>query len=881
MNWTNTLMTFRLKLKLPESVLVWLHRGIPILFLVLVISIAGYELHQLDFHTIRLTLNALNPSSLVAVQLVAFVGMLVMGMYDWQAARTLRLPVGISTLLRNAWIANSFNNVVGLSGMAASGIRLLLLTAQQVSTSTAAALAGLIMLSVPVGLSVLSWPALMLTLPGTEQLPVARWVLLLVLGIFALYLPVYAVVLHRGSLKRITGSLPPLSLSTLAALIAISTLDWLFAAATAWLAVDISGASIPWMVFLTAFVLACTLGIVSLIPGGLGVFDAALFMLLAPATDKQASLISGILVYRLCYFLIPWFIGLYLGAGRLMATRTIQYFALEEFSRENRWLALLRPPLNLLASLGVRVLAYLTFFAGGILLVSAAFPALVDRFSVLHDFVPLGIIELSHLLSVATGVLLIALSRGIAGQVRIAYRLTLLLLLAGVAFSLLKGIDYEEAVLLAGIALLLRLERQRFYRTDFPLFNTRKLRWLVGLVFAVIGFAWLGDWVHGTIPLGWERLSHFAAHAEAPRFARSLLVAAIMVLIFLSWTLFRRPPVAVSCADAEELAEAQAGLERHGGTSFSQLVFLGDKRLFWSTQRDAFIQYGLIRDRMVALGDPCGNAAASESLVLAFREYADRHSLTACFYEVEETALHRYHDAGFALFKLGEAALVDVNAFTLSGKPSASLRHSFNRAKREGVQFQWLENPLSPANWQALRAVSDDWLRKGKAVEKAYSLGAFSEVYLARSDIAVVTVNERIVAFASLMPDYTRHRELSIDLMRHNEDAPTGTMDYLFVNLIEYAKEQNYTFFNLGMAPLSGVGDSPYARRVEKIARLAYEYGNRYYHYKGLRSFKEKFHPQWRSSYLAYPILTPLPALLVDIAALIAGSYRHIFFRTE
>ena len=357
------------------------------------------------------------------------------------------------------------------------------------------------------------------------------------------------------------------------------------------------------------------------------------------------------------------------------------------------------------------------------------------------------------------------------------------------------------------------------------------------------------------------------------------LVAAVFVLIFLSWAVFRRSPVTIPCAGPDELAEAASVLNRYGGTGHSHLSFLGDKRLFWSTNRDAFIQYSLIRDRMVALGDPCGNENVSDILVVAFREYADRHNVTPCFYEVDESALHRYHDAGFSLFKLGESALVDVNAFTLNGKRGESVRHAVNRAKRAGVQFSWLQHPLPAATWQALRAISDHWLQQRNAAEKGFSLGAFNEAYLARSEIAVVTVNERIVAFANLMPDYARHRELSIDLMRHYEDAPPGTMDFLFVNLIEYARAQNYTWLNLGMAPLSGVGESPYARKTEKVARLAYEYGNRFYNYKGLRKFKEKFHPVWRSSYLAYPVLSPLPALLIDIAALIAGSYRFMALR--
>jgi phosphatidylglycerol lysyltransferase len=78
------------------------------------------------------------------------------------------------------------------------------------------------------------------------------------------------------------------------------------------------------------------------------------------------------------------------------------------------------------------------------------------------------------------------------------------------------------------------------------------------------------------------------------------------------------------------------------------------------------------------------------------------------------------------------------------------------------------------------------------------------------------------------------------------------------------------------MAPLSGVGNVRYARPDERLAGLAYDYGSRLYNYKGLRGFKEKFYPVWQSRYIAYPLYRPLPTLLVDLAALVAGGYRRI-----
>ena len=859
----------------------WVRRTLPAAFLVLVTVLAVRELRGLDLHAVRTLLHDISLSQLLIIQLIAIAGILAMSLYDWRAARTFQLKLPARTLVRNAWIANAFNNLIGLSGLAGSGIRMLLLGNTGIAPPRAAAFSALIMAAMPVGLAVLSWPLLLAGGVGMDRLPVPAWSAWLALGVFAAYLPVFVLTLHRGMFARLLHDLAPQSAATLAGLIAISTLDWLIAAATAWIALEYSGAVIPWPQFLAGFVLASALGILSLIPGGLGVFDTALVVLLAPYTQGPEHLVSGVLVYRLCYYLMPWLVAVYLGADRLMLPQHWQQLPLVRQWRAGRLTGLLRLPLNMLASLGIRALAYLTFGGGVILLASAAFPTLTDRLAILQDYLPLAAIEISHTLSIAAGALLIALSRGIAAQVRSAYHLTQALLVSGALLTFLKGIDYEEAIILLSVALLLWRQRKRFYRESYPLLSPRSLLWLAGLVVAIIGFAWLGNLVHGGIPLGWDHLSRFAHNLDAPRFARGLLAAAATTIAFIGWSFFKRPWTTTECTSGEALAEAETVLNRHGGSEFAHLLFLGDKSLLWTPDRRAFIQYGRIRDRLISLGDPCGDPDAFDAAILAFRDYADLHDLTPCFYEVSETHMHHYHDAGFALFKLGETAMISLADFTMAGKRGESLRHSINRARRDGTEFELLEQPLDASLWSQLQAISDSWLAERHAAEKGFSLGNYNEAYLRRSAIAVIRVQQQIVAFANLMPDYGSHSVLSIDLMRHLPDAPPGTMDLLFVELIQYAKAQGYRYFNLGMAPLGGVGETRYARTGEKLARLAYEYGTRLYNYKGLRSFKEKYHPDWRSTYLAYPLLTPLPMLLLDNMALIAGGYRRIFFKPD
>jgi len=576
---------------------------------------------------------------------------------------------------------------------------------------------------------------------------------------------------------------------------------------------------------------------------------------------------------------VPWLIGAWLGAGLLVSSEAAQRSRLLRLMSAAALPPFVRMPVMLLATVGIRALSWLTLGAGVVLLLSAAFPALVDRLAVLRQHLPLAAIEASHLLSVGTGVLLIALSRGIGDQVLGAYRAAMALLLAGALFSLLKGIDFEEAAALLAVAALLRTQRARFYRRGHPFLSARSLLWAVGLVLALTGYALLGTWVYGDMGRYTDMLLRFAPAAEAPRFLRSLLFAILVALGYLAGSLFRSRRPALAEPGADELAEVRALLDRYGGGAFGHLLLIGDKHLFWTEDRRAVIAFGRIRDRLVALGDPVGDPAATDTAVPAFRDFADRYGMLAVFYEVAEPEVHRYHDAGFALFKLGEVAQVDAGTFTLEGKRGHGVRQGVNRARREGAAVEIVAPPFAPELLGELKAVSDAWLAGRGGAEKGFSLGRFDPDYLHLASVAVVRAGGRAVAFASLMPGYGGREALSVDLMRQVPDAPAGVMDLLFAELIARAGADGYRWFNLGVAPLAGVGGTRHARPPERLARLAFEHGTRLYNYKGLRSFKEKFHPEWRGTYLAYPPFTPLPTLLLDIAALVAGGYRRILPR--
>jgi phosphatidylglycerol lysyltransferase len=102
-------------------------------------------------------------------------------------------------------------------------------------------------------------------------------------------------------------------------------------------------------------------------------------------------------------------------------------------------------------------------------------------------------------------------------------------------------------------------------------------------------------------------------------------------------------------------------------------------------------------------------------------------------------------------------------------------------------------------------------------------------------------------------------------------------MDVVLTHVMLWGRAEGYRWFNLGMAPLSGLEISAVSPLWTKLGSFVYRHGTAFYNFEGLRQYKSKFDPVWEPRYLAYPGGLSLPRILADATALIAGGYRGIF----
>jgi len=696
-------------------------------------------------------------------------------------------------------------------------------------------------------------------LPVQFHLPFASTAPLgvLLLALLGAYLATTLTLRRPLSVRQVEFQLP--SFGTACTQTLLSVLDWVLAAAVLY-ALMPDAAGLTFTRFLGIFLLGQFAGVASHVPGGLGVFEGILLTLLpsVPASAFFAALIA----YRVIYYVLPLvFAAILLGGHEALERR-------ESIAKVGRlfgsWVPEVAP----------MILALLTFIAGAVLMFSGATPELHQRVRLLRQVVPLPVMEVSHFLSGLMGVLLLVLARGLQKRVDAAYGGTVLLLAGGIVVSLLKGLDFEEAAFLAVLLLVLLPCRKYFYRRSSLLVPSLDPQWIAAMALVILCAGWLALFSYHHVAYRHELWWSFTFRGDASRALRATLGSVILLFLVAVARLMSPAPAKPTPPTAEDLLLAGRIAADSPQTS-AYLVLLGDKALLFSGSRRSFLMYAVQGRSWVALGGPVGPEEEHAELLWDFCEEVDYYGGWPVFYEVGGRSLTHYLDLGLTLLKVGEEARVPLEGLTLEGAAWKSVRNLLRRMERTGCSCSIVPADQLAPLLPELQEVSDAWLAGKSTREKGFSMGYFDPGYLANFPLAVVRSGGRIVAFATFWPGGGQE-ELSVDLMRSTADAPPGIMDFLFVQLFLWGRDHQYRWFNLGMAPFSGLESRSLAPLWSKIGAFLFRTGEHYYNFQGLRQYKEKFHPAWEPRYLACPGGVSLAPILANIAALVGRGLKGV-----
>jgi len=823
--------------------------------LVLFLSIASLVIVEIirlfktiSFDKIGAIFGELSPIKVISLALLGFMAVAPMVFYDKILNKELNQKQKLSYLLETSWTINSLNNMIGFAGLVDIGLRYSFYGDEERPEKSMQGISRVI----PYFMSGFSLFALIsLVLTGLFPLSIGikqYWPVLLGAS---LYLPIVLFVSNRKN----WAYFGQLGGKTILSLVLASALDWTCVLSFFLLVGYILGYNLPSYDVIPLFMIAITIGIMSMIPGSLGSFDLIMVSGLVGLGIDKAQALSWLLVFRLFYYILPFCLGVILFLKNMGGRLNEKYLGI---------------PQKVIEVLSAIVLVWGLRLFGFFLIVSAIVPQELGHLPLLRELTPSTGQFVFQLPSIVLGVLFFLLARLVKRRLKFTLTLATVLGLVSLVYLNTGSFSLPSSLFLMVLLFLVWWNKDTFVRRHYIYAWEdcyKDISYIGGSFFLTLVL--LGHLnPHHVFKL--KHLSHLVTH-----WIHFLGLSLILVILYVL-VLRESNQMKENFGEAFDKQRYQDFITTIPNINLdAALAFLGDKYLYWyqeDGQDKVVFQFAIENNKCVVMSDPLAHLGYLEKGLSQFLAEAENANISVIFYEVNQETTLLLHEYGYDFMKFGETAQVSLDEFTTEGKHGKKYRTVVNKLENKGYQFQVLQPPFDKKMLNTLKEISDSWL-DGRQ-EKGFSLGYFDEKYIQLAPIALVSDEEdNIQAFVTFLAS-NGPNEASIDLMRYDlKTAPNGIMDYLFVKLLLHFKEEGVTFFDLGMAPLSNVGTEKHSFLQEKVAYLIYAFTNRFYSFSGLRQYKQKFNPIWSTRYVAYPRDT---WLILDMLAIYRVDNRKV-----
>ena len=803
-------------------------------------------------------LEGLPPQVFLLSFLAAMGSYMALGFYDVLGFKHIGKSLAYWRIAFTSFIAYSFSHNIGAAVLTGGGVRYRLYSAWGLTAGESANVLLICGMSFWVGFLTMGGLFFFLSppeLPPSIHLPFNSVFSAGVFCILVVTAYLLSAIFFKKTIRIAKWHFPTPSVGIALGQMAAGCMDWTCSGLALYLLLPHTALSFP--SFLAIYLLAQITGFASQVPGGLGILETVMVILLEPVLPAS-TVLGAMLAFRTIYYLIPFVLGLVSFAVYEIIRNK------EGFKRAlqilDRWAPDFAPHL----------FAALSFLCGGILLFSNASPEINHRMVWLSEFMPVSMMESFHLLAGLAGAGLLVLARGLQQRLESAYLSVLVLLGLGAIACLFKGVDYQQALALLVVGGLMLFCRRYFPRKASPFQQRYPPVWVTAILFVWLGTIWVGVFNYRYEDYSGDLWTTFDIAEDAARFLRATLGSTVTLLLFSIVSLLSPTQPETEKPTALLLAEAGEVARRYRKT-YALLAFLGDKALFFNKKFDAFLMYAIEGKSWIAMGDPVGEEKEQQDLALKFKDLCRRQNASALFFGVDQDHFQFYLDMGLTVLKIGEEARVSLGAFDRGTLASADLKNTYQKFKENpDFSFEILPTQEVPSHWGELRSVSEEWLSKNKTREKGFLTGFLNEEYLERFPLAVVRKEGRIIAFASVWNNDVKE-EAAIDLLRSRADAPAFVEDYLRLEIMLQAKESGFRYFNLGTAPLLDIEESPLAPFKGQVAGIFSPYGTEA-QFQDIRNEKERFNPEWAPKYLASSANLPLLVALNNIRDLVERS---------
>ncbi len=565
--------------------------------------------HDLRLATVGRALAAIPPATLALAAAFTVASYAGLTLYDRLGTIYAGRRVGYRRVAFASFCAYALSHSLGFAAVSGAAVRYRLYAQWGLTPRQIARVVAFCSLTFGLGGMVLGGAILFLrprAVPVLGALPLAAVYAggALLWGIVALYVGLARLV---GTLHLFGHAIELPGFRMALAQVALATADVALTATIFWVLLP-PAPGLGWLVFLGVYVAAYSAGLAANVPGGLGVFDSAVLFGLAPFIPAP-RVVAAIVVYRLCYYVVPLFLAGALFAGNEALLRGAALLG----ARPRRLHGVPAPEFALTGAIATVGLSGVLLLGLGVLVPPPA-AGLAARFgpSVL-------------------GAVLVLLGAALARRVTVVWWLALLALAAGTLLVVHRGDPTWVALVPAASALMLMPFRARFYRPA---------RWFGGRLDGATAASLLAL-VVGVLGLALFR--HASPASLGPRVSLALTVIPGLLAL---WFLLR--PGRVRAEPWDDAARARlappAGLPAPEG-------------VVWGEAGRAGIPFRRVGRVLLGLGDPTGAEADRISAIWRLRDLAAQEGRDPAVWRAGEGLLRVYADLGLTALPLGADGL--------------------------------------------------------------------------------------------------------------------------------------------------------------------------------------------------------------------------------
>ena len=817
-----------------------------ITILILVLTELFHITKTISFSVVKKIIEHLSPLQVFSLFIFGIIAVSPMMLYDYILTKELGKKISVGKLIENSWTINSLNNLIGFAGIVDVGLRYSYFSEKEKEVKTMQSISK-VMPYFMSGLSLLSLLSVFSIFLSHKNDTLKPYSFVLIIA--SLILPILLILSTRKNMDYFGN----LSGKKMSALILTSLLDWSFVSIFFFYVGKTLGYDISLINILPLYFISICIGMVSMIPGSLGSFDLMMIGGLLHLSINHNEAASWLLLFRIFYYIVPFFIGLILFLKSMGGQINDKFSGI---------------PKKLSKLIKQSVSHFMSNFFGFFLMATAILPDQIHSIPIIGKMDPIHGQLLFQFPSFLLGSLFFLLGRLLKRRSQFALGFAAILSFISLVYINLGEVSVFSSIYLILFIILVFLRREDLDRRSFfyPVEDRLKdIGYIAGsfiITFFLMyissentGHESLGYIIfHGRTGYGTSLKVHFF-NIFLNRFFHLFIYLAIIALFYIVVESFARDRH-FSFGEKFDKVRFETFLKNFNNTNLNaSLAFLNDKLLYYYIENEKDLvafQFALEDGKAIVMGDPIGPKEYFPKAINEFIKEAESKNLIPLFYEIGQELTLLLHELGYEFMKFGETAKVNLTEFGLVGKSGRKFRAVINRGENSGYSFKIISPPFSKEFMDELENISNDWL-SGRE-EKGFSLGFFDRDYLSLAPVAcVLDKSGKVQAFANFLVCNTK-TESSIDLMRYDPQTErNGIMDYLFVQIFLYLKEIDVVYFDLGMAPLSNVGQNDHSFVEEKLAFLVYTFATRFYSFGGLRKYKEKFAPTWEARYLSYP----------------------------